>query len=52
MIDGDQIFVASHFSEKPDYFTLYERNGAETAFCSQPLAGRWRPLPNNTMKAV
>lgn len=52
MIDGEQIFIASHFSEMPDYFTLYELKGAGTAFCSQPLSGQWRPLPNHTLKAV
>ncbi len=49
MTDGKRIYLASHFSETPEYFTLHQqrREGLD-AFCSQPLNGDWLPINNGT----
>ena len=49
MVEGDRIHLASHFSEDPEYFTMYRRDrGNEISFCSQPLGDHWSPLANGT----
>lgn len=49
MTDGERIYALTHFSEDPDYFTLFQqRSAGRIALCSAPLGNDWEPLPNNT----
>lgn len=49
MTDGERIYLASHFSETPEYFTLHRQQGdGLEAICSQPLAGHWQTIDNAT----
>jgi glutamine amidotransferase len=49
MTDGERIYGYNHYSEDPDYFTLYRQRGDQLAFCSQPLDdGAWEPLANGS----
>ncbi len=53
MTDGERLYLASHFSETPEYFTLHRlhREGLD-AICSQPLAGSWLPIDNGTQAVL
>lgn len=47
MSDGNNLYVANHFGEDPDYFTMHHYQDAQlSAVCSEPLNKHWRPLGN------
>ncbi len=52
LTDGRKIYVSSHFGEDPEYFSIHRQMGDRVAFCSQPLSGDWRPVPNHATLAA
>lgn len=53
MTDGDQLYVANHFSENPNYFTMHQyRDDQLHAICSEPLASGWQALGNSQRLVV
>ena len=52
LTDLERIYVASHFSEDPDYFTLHRKNSGDELICSQPLGSGWKPIPNQSQTVL
>ena len=52
--DRERTWLATRFSEDPDYFTVHEkRTGGTLAVCSQPYPGErdWQPVPEGTIRS-
>lgn len=55
MADARDIYMASRFSEDPDYFQMrVAREGDTTIVCSQPLSGisLWETVPEGTVEKI
>jgi glutamine amidotransferase len=45
-----KLYVASIFSERPEYFTMYHKKGPLFIVCSEAYPGEtWEPIANNTV---
>lgn len=52
--DGQRIYAATQFQERPEYFTLYQKKIKGMTFvCSDPFPGEkdWHPIANGTIAA-
>ncbi len=53
--DKERAYVASQFSEDPDYFTMHYKSGGGTlVLCSDPYPGEqgWQPIANQTIREM
>lgn len=50
--DKNKAYIASFFSEDPDYFTLHQKESGALVVCSQPYPGEnnWQKISNKTIK--
>ncbi len=53
LADKKKVYVATQFSEDPDYFTMFiKRSEASLMICSEPYPGEidWEKIPNHTIE--
>lgn len=55
LTDGDRIYTSCRYTEMPDYFTLYFREGREgnvAAVCSEPLDESFEPMASGERRVL